>query len=109
MMTAHEFATREFTDDELVLMSTVRAHAIAPLDAAMLRIAARANTLAARNISNGSALKYSDLEDLRTDAIGELVEALDAIRPGMGSALHARLYPRADALVRDAELGRKPA
>jgi hypothetical protein len=51
--------------------------------------------------------RHGDLEDLRTDALGELLEAMDRIDPGMGQRVHLLLYP--DALLRGGEIGRKVA
>jgi hypothetical protein len=53
--------------------------------------------------------RHGDLADLRTDALGELLEALDRIEPGLGQRVHLLLYPGADALLRGGEIGRKVA
>jgi hypothetical protein len=73
-----------------------------PLRAALLKIAGRAFDLEARG-----HVRSDDMHDLRTDAWGDLTDALDKIEPGFGTGLHLLLYPECDALMRGGELGRK--
>jgi hypothetical protein len=81
-----------------------RAVLMAPINRAAERIAQRAADLEAR--SPEPAL--GDLQDQRTEALAELLDALDALEPGLGQRLHLVLYPGADALRSGGELGRRP-
>jgi hypothetical protein len=84
---------------------TARLVMIAPLKAAALRVMQRAAALEAEH--PGSMPSLADLQDLRTEALSELMDALDALEPGLGQRLHLLLYPGADALRNGAELGHR--
>ena len=70
-----------------------------------LRLVVDALAVQARRIAHPS---YGDLQDLRTEALGELCDALDRLDPHLGTCLHLLLYPRLDALALGGDLGRRP-
>ena len=48
---------------------------------------------------------HSDLQDLRTEALAELLDALDRIDPALGTRVHMVPYPRVNALASGGQLG----
>jgi hypothetical protein len=63
----------------------------------------------ARRERLGAASQFGDSEDLRTETICEVVEAIDRIDPGLGTRLLMALYPRADAQFAHAVADRRRA
>ena len=69
-----------------------------------LRIVVDATAVRARRVAHPS---WGDLQDLRTEALAELCDAMDRIDCGLGTRLQFLLYPRLDGLALGAETGRK--
>lgn len=71
-----------------------------------LRLVVDGVAVQARRLAHPS---FSDMQDLRTEALGALMDAMDRADPGLGTRLQLLLYPRLDALAAGAELGRSRA
>ena len=75
---------------------------MSPLQSVVIRTKERADQLDRIGGQN-----FGDLQDLRTEALVGLMDALDELDPGLGLIMHMALYPGADALRTGAELGRR--
>lgn len=78
------------------------------LNDAVLELRLAVAQIAQRELPPGA--KYAEREDLRTEALVTLLDALDRIDPGLGELAMAVLYPGVaapDALVSGGQLGRR--
>ena len=78
-----------------------------PLTEAVVELRLAVAAIERRELPPGASL--GDLQDLRTEDLAELLDALDRIDPALGTRVHMVLYPRVDSLVSGGQLGAKAA
>ena len=76
-----------------------------PLTQAVAELRLAVAAIERRELPPGAS--YSDLQDLRTEALAELLDAMDRIDPALGTRVHMVLYPRVNALASGGQLGAK--
>lgn len=82
-----------------------RTHAQEELATCALRCLQRSTGLLAGHMA-GVSISAGDLEDHRTEVIGELLEALNRVQPGLGDTFQAAMYPFCREVADTSELAK---